>query len=301
MVDLDEAIDAEIPPRLRRRARESQVTVSGQEDHLVTLVDGRRLVGSEHDRNPPAGEPAQQPHDLRRRRRVQTRGGFIEKEGAGPGKQFDRDAGALALPPRQHPDRDITPIGQVQLAQYVIDHSIGLRGRRARRQTKSRRILERAPQRHFAVDDVILRHVADARVAGGAGIDPDTVVRDLAGRGRPQPREDLEQGGLSGSAAARKSNQLTRLDGEGHLVEDLALPGVLADTDHVDASPDGSPDPRWRGRAGRDRGVGGMKRDLCHEILPEFWPASSGYHDHRRDIGAATLGVSLERSWRKHG
>jgi hypothetical protein len=30
-------------------------------------------------------------------------------------------------------------------------------------------------------------------------------------------------------------------------------------------------------------------------------PASSGYHDHRRDIGAATLGVSLERSWRKHG
>ena len=241
MVDLDQVLDAEIPPRLRGRASKGQVTIPGQEDHLVTPVDSRRLVGSEDDRDPSAGQLAQQSHDLRRRRRIQARGGFIQEEGAWPGEQLDRDAGALALTTRQHPDRDITPVGQVQLAQYLIDHSVGLPGRRARGQPESRRVLERAPQRHFAMDDVILRDVADARVARGGGIDPSAVVPDLAGRGCPQPRENLEQGGLSRSAATCDSNQLTRLDGEGHLVQDLTFPGVLADTGHVDASPDGSP------------------------------------------------------------
>jgi hypothetical protein len=40
--------------------------------------------------------------------------------------------------------------------------------------------------------------------------------------------------GLSRSAAAHKGNQLTRLDGEGHVVEDVTPPGVLADTDRID-------------------------------------------------------------------
>ena len=53
--------------------------------------------------------------------------------------------------------------------------------------------------------------------------------RSLAGnRALVRARENLEQGGLPRSAAACDSNQLTRLDGEGHLVEDLTLPGVLA-------------------------------------------------------------------------
>jgi hypothetical protein len=169
------------------------------------------------------------------------------------------------------------------LAQYVIDYSVGLPGRRARGQPESRRVLERAPQRHLAMDDVILRDVADARVARGAGIDRRAIVPDLAGRGCPQPRENLEQSGLSRSAATCDSNQLTRLDGEGHLVQDLTFPGVLADTGHVDASPDGSP----------------RLQPHCHDILPEFWPDSSGHDSHRRDIGAATLGANLERSWRR--
>src|SRR5487761_1150993 len=42
-----------------------------------------------------------------------------------------------------------------------------------------------------------------------------------------------------------------------------------------------------------------MKRELCHEILPGPQPASSGYYDHRRDIGATTLGANLEKSWRR--
>lgn len=66
-VDLDEVIDAEIPARLRRRASKGQVTIPGQEDHLVTPVDSRRLVGGEDDRDPSAGQLPQQSHDLRRR------------------------------------------------------------------------------------------------------------------------------------------------------------------------------------------------------------------------------------------
>lgn len=149
------------------------------------------------------------------------------------------------------------------------------------------------------MDDVILRDVADAQVARGVGIDPNAVLHDLAGRGCPRPRENLEQGGLSRSAAACDGNQLTGLDGEGHLVEDLTLPGVLADTYRVDASPDGSPGSRPHGRPGRGGGVRGMKRGLCHDILPEFWPDSPSHYGHRRDIGATKLGASLERSWRR--
>src|SRR5262249_6233990 len=110
VVDLDEVADAEVPPRLGRRASEGQVTIPGQEDHLVTPIDGGRLVGGEDDRDPSAGEPAQQAHDLRRRRWVKARGWLIKAEGARPGEQLDRDAGALALTARQHPDRDIASI-----------------------------------------------------------------------------------------------------------------------------------------------------------------------------------------------
>jgi hypothetical protein len=134
----------------------------------------------------------------------------------------------------------------------------------------------------------------------GARIDPNAVVQDLAGRGYPQPGENLEQGGLSGPAAAGDGNQLTRFDGEGHVVQDLTFPGVLADPGHVDTSPGGSGNLRPPGRAGRGRGLRGMKRGPCrHDILREFGPDSSGYHGHPRDIGAATLGASLERSWRQ--
>src|SRR5262249_2673949 len=131
------------------------------------------------------------------------------------------------------------------------------------------------------------------------GIDPYAVVHDLASRGRPQPCKNLEQGGLSRSAAAHQRNQLTRLDGEGHLLEDVTPPGVLADADGVDAGPDGSLGPRQRRRAGRGHGVRGMKRELCHEVPPWVWPASFGRYGHRRDIGATTLGANLERSWRR--
>src|SRR5262249_30066308 len=157
-----------------------------------------------------------------------------------------------------------------KVAQYAMDRWVGLRGGGARRQAESRRVLECAPQRHLAVDDVVLRDVADARTGGAAGIDPNAVVPDLARRGCPQPREDLEQGGLSRSAAAHQGDQLTRLDGEGLVVEDLTLPGVLADVDRVDAGPGGPPDPRPRGRAGRGCGVrvAGTKRDVCHESPP---------------------------------
>ena len=147
---------------------------------MVTPVDGRRLVGGEDHRDPSAGELAQQAHDLRRCGRVQARGGFIKEEGGWPGEQLDRDAGAFALAPGQHPDRDIALVGQVEFAHYLVEHLVGLLGRGARRQAEPCRVLQRAPQRHLGVDDVVLGDVADARAGRGAGIDPNTVVCDLA-------------------------------------------------------------------------------------------------------------------------
>jgi tetratricopeptide (TPR) repeat protein len=97
--------------------------------------------------------------------------------------------------------------------------------------------------------------------------------------------------------ARAEGDQLTRLDGEGDLVQDLTPPGVLADADRVDASPDGSSGPRQRGRAGRDRGVRGMKRELRHEVLPDFRPASFGCHGHRRDTGTTILGANVKCAW----
>ena len=231
---------------------------------MVTLVDGRRLVGREDDRDPPLGESAQQVHDLRRGRWVKTRGGFIQEEGARLGEQLDRNAGPLTLTARQHPDRNVTPIGQVQVGYRFVDNSVGLVGRCARRQAESCRVLERAPQRHLDVDDVVLRDVADTGAGPGTGIDPNAVVHDLAGGRRPRPRKNLKQGGLSRSAAAHKSNQLTWLDGQGHIMEDFAPAGALADSDRVDAAPDGCPGLYQRKWAGRGRGVCWVERELCH-------------------------------------
>jgi hypothetical protein len=193
-VDVGEVIDTEIPPRLQRRTSEGQITIPCQEDHLVTPVGGCRLVGGEDNRDPSPGEPAQQAHDLCRCRWVQTRGGLIQEEGARLGQQLDRDAGPLALTARQHPDRNITPVGQVQVAHRFVNHVVGLLSRCARRQAQSCRVLERTPQRHLEVDDVVLRDIADARAGRGAGIDPNAVMHDLASRWRPHPRKDLEQG-----------------------------------------------------------------------------------------------------------
>src|SRR5262249_38269975 len=117
--------------------------------------------------------------------------------------------------------------------------------------------------------------------------------------GGRRPWRNREGGGFPRSAAAHERNQLTRLDGEGHRLEDVTPPGVLADADGVDAGPDGSLGPRQRRRAGRGHGVRGMKRELCHEVPPWVWPASFGRYGHRRDIGATTLGANLERSWRR--
>src|SRR5262249_56279016 len=86
--------------------------------------------------------------------------------------------------------------------------------------------------------------------------------------GGRRPWRNREGGGFPRSAAAHERNQLTRLDGEGHRLEDVTPPGVLADADGVDAGPDGSLGPRQRRRAGRGHGVRGMKRELCHEVPP---------------------------------
>jgi hypothetical protein len=73
-----------------------------------------------------------------------------------------------------------------------VNHQVGLLGRCARRQAESSRVLERALQRHFVMDDVILRHVADARAGHGTGTDLSAVVHDLASRGCTQPSENPE-------------------------------------------------------------------------------------------------------------
>lgn len=122
---------------------------------------------------------------LRSRRRTsaevdgfETRGGLVEEERARLRQQFDRDARPLALTAREHPHRDVAPIGQVEVAHRLVDRSIGERGRCPRGQSELRRVLERAPQRHLTVDGVVLRDVADPRACG---IDAEPVVLDPAG------------------------------------------------------------------------------------------------------------------------
>jgi hypothetical protein len=210
------------------------VAVAGQEDHPVAPVNAVRLMGREDDGDPARAESAQQSHHVSRSRGIEPGGGFVQEENAWPGQELHGDAGPLALAAGQCTHRHVGPIGQVQVAQGLLDDPLRFHRGCARRQPQQGRVAERAAQGHLEVDDVVLGHVADLRVGADAGPTNDAVLPNLPGGRRLQSGEDLQQSGLPRAAAAGDGDQFTGFHRERQLVEDLPATDAPAHVDRID-------------------------------------------------------------------
>jgi hypothetical protein len=131
LVNLGEAADLEVPARLGRRPGEGQVAVAGEEHDPIAALEVGGLVGGQHDGDAPAGEPAQQSHDVGRGRGVEPGGGLVEEQHAGVREQFGGDAGPLALAARQGAHGDRGPVGQVESVERLVDQPVDHGPRRA--------------------------------------------------------------------------------------------------------------------------------------------------------------------------
>ena len=123
--------------------------------------------------------------------------------------------------------------------------------------------MERALHADFAVDDVLLRYIADGGTEEVEGrIEIGAVIEHLPARERPPAVEGVEQGGLAGAAGPEDHHELAWLEHQADLVQKAlrltrgSIRDRLVEAAHLDADA-----PRRidgiQGLAGEDKGKGG--------------------------------------------
>ena len=100
-------------------------------------------------------------HDLFFRRRIETRGRFVQKDHRGLGHQFDCDRNPLSLAAGKLGHRNVATFRESGHIHHFIHDLIDLSARHIARQTEPRHIIERAIDGQLTMNDVVLRHVAD--------------------------------------------------------------------------------------------------------------------------------------------
>ena len=84
--------------------------------------------------------------------------------------------------------------------------------------------------RHVRVQRVRLKHHGAAAVRGRHGVDVDTVNQDVARRGRLQPRDDAQQGGLAAARGADENDKLAVFDLQVNAMQDGGAVKAFDDT-----------------------------------------------------------------------
>ena len=138
----------------------------------------------------------------------------------------------LRCPPESRFDRHVAAVRQPQVDQDRVDERVRRGG--AGRAAQPGGVPQGPAEREVGVDDVVLRDVADRSAGGGGAAEGDAVVGHLAARGGADASEQLEQGGLAGSARPHEGEQLAGADRERHVAQDLSSSGALADADRLD-------------------------------------------------------------------
>ena len=149
----------------------------------------------------------------------------------------------LRCPPLRSPTRAVARLVRSSRVERVGHGSVDLVCRRAGRQAEPGRVAEGGGDGQVAVDEIVLRDVAEemaqARLAAAHAVDVD----GAAGRGA-DAGDGVEQGRLAGAAGADDGDELAGFDGEVDVVEDGVA--VAGDTDVVDVDADAAAGSRQR-------------------------------------------------------
>ena len=152
-------------------------------------------MGDQQHRVPVVGETAEEAHELAFHAGVQPGGSLVEEEQARVRQQFSADRNAFSLPPAEPRDLHAGLIAQAEDGQHLIHPRTPLRGRRVFRQTKLGGVTERALDRQFLVQDVLL---GDEAEGGSKGVEIPVEVPAVdqyrAAGCRPKAAQRPEQG-----------------------------------------------------------------------------------------------------------
>jgi hypothetical protein len=177
-------------------------------------------VGDDDDGAAVVGQAPQGVHDRLVEPGVEARGGFVEEEQRGAGEQFEGDAGALALAAGERVDALLGLPDEPQLADHLVDAAVPVGRRHVGGEPQPRRVGQRPSHGELGVEDVVLRHQADALaqlVVVGVEIAPR--VLDDALVGGPEPGEGPQQRRLPGAGRADDGQQAAPAEREADAVQ----------------------------------------------------------------------------------
>ena len=202
--------------------------------HSVGEGHRLRLVVGDHDhrRIDPLAQLGELHAGAHAQRRVEVRQRLVEEEQPGLFDQGPPDGDALALAARhlsrllvelrldlQDPRRLLDPRGDLVLRHLRVAEAEG-------------HVLAHA---HVRIKRVMLEDHRDAAPARRQGVDPLALQPHLAAVGGLEPGDDAQQGRFAAARRAEKGDELLRLHGERHAVQDRGRAEGLADVDQLEA------------------------------------------------------------------
>ena len=125
-VNFGEVGFAEIGLGLFRRSKVGQVTTLTEEADVVTRIDVVGGVCHQDNGMSLVGQFAQEVHHLTIQARIEARGGLIQEEDTGIGKQFQGNRDTLALPTGEFFDQQLATWGQLNIFKHLVDALLDL-------------------------------------------------------------------------------------------------------------------------------------------------------------------------------
>ena len=180
---------------------------------------------SDHDdRAAPVGQLAQFLHDLLVQGRVEAGRGLVEEQQGRLGEQFQGDRDTLALPAGQRVDALLGPLGEIERVEDLRDPLAAFLARYVVGEPQRGGETQRPPDGELAVQDVVLRHEADAVAQFGVvGVQVAPVVVHRALVRRAQPGHRAQQRRLAAAGRADHGEQAAFRQGEADVVDEPLL------------------------------------------------------------------------------
>ena len=186
-------------------------------------------MGGEHHDVAAVGDAFQQDHHLAVGAGVEAAGGFVQKVEQRLGDQFLGHVHPFALAAADAPafrgaDQHVAARLEVQVLDDALDLGCALLLGKAVAQA------QRFLHREFAVDDVVLGHIADLAFEGlGIFVHGKVVQAHHAAGGLVIAVEHQHQGGFAAAGGAHQADELAGLEAEGDVVDERFFRHAVAE------------------------------------------------------------------------